>query len=383
MMKTKIEQINSINDIVTLLQIGFTNWRQYGNVNVLKHPEYDYWLFNYTAEAQFRNNWNWFELNSRGLIISPTGEVIARPFDKFFNWFENGRTNAPRTYITEITEKMDGSLIILYRTPEGKFSCATRGSFTSPQAVWATEFIKKYNLSELPDELTLLFEGIYPSNRIVVDYEGREDLVLIGARNRHTGEYLPLFPKRKYEGEPNRYEIAQQFGFTLPRVYTFNDVNTLLEEAARLTENEEGWVVRFSDDTFFKFKGDRYRELHRLVSGLSPKKVLEAAQNGIYDQYKMRMPEEFWPQMDEWFTIIDTEYRRCAKVVVDMYEEHNCDDRKEFARRLFSDVRGNDVIRACLFNLHDGKEHENVIWKRTDWKKFFSQSWEKKQDDET
>ena len=50
-------------------------------------------IFNYTKAAQFAERWNFFERVSRGLILNAvTGEVVARSFDKFFNWGEGGRT---------------------------------------------------------------------------------------------------------------------------------------------------------------------------------------------------------------------------------------------------------------------------------------------------
>ncbi|HRF99146.1 MAG TPA: hypothetical protein PLZ51_28235, partial [Aggregatilineales bacterium] len=74
--------------------------------------------------------------------------------------------------------KMDGSLGILYRW-QGAYYIATRGNFDSDQAIWATIFLRThYDLHNLADEYTLLFEIIYPDNRIVVNYGQRQDLVL-------------------------------------------------------------------------------------------------------------------------------------------------------------------------------------------------------------
>lgn len=280
-------EIQSVKDIQQLLLDGFKDWEKFGNVDVVENG--DYVLFNYNAIAQFEGRWTPFERLSRGLILNrKTGEVVALPFEKFFNWGESGRyTEAP---IRDVLEKADGSLGILYRDPNGHYKVATRGSFTSDQALWATEFLhRKYNLRDLPVELTLLFEIIYPDNRIVVDYGDREDLVLIGVRNRFTGEDF-YFSQVK--------EVAEQFGFSTPKVYSFSDINDILREADHLDHNQEGWVVRFADSQRFKIKGAEYLRIHRLLSGLSDRrfaemwytgelheKVLEALPQGMREKY--------------------------------------------------------------------------------------------------
>ncbi|HLA45263.1 MAG TPA: RNA ligase, partial [Aggregatilineales bacterium] len=186
-----MDAITSIEHIQELTQRGFTAWNQYGDVKVVTRG--DLLLFSYTTAAHIANNWNFFERVSRGLVINrQTGEVVARPFDKFFYWLANGEK--ARGHIVCITEKVDGSLGILFRH-RSEYLITTSGSFFSPQARWATRFLQEnYVLDGLPDELTLMFEIIYPENRIIVDYESREDLVLLAARNRFTGEYLPFFP---------------------------------------------------------------------------------------------------------------------------------------------------------------------------------------------
>src|SRR5688500_16977767 len=97
--------IQSIEDIQGLILAGESNCHQHGDVNAVYHEGMV--LFNYTQACQFANRWNWFERHSRGLILdTATGEVLARPFNKFFNYGE--RKPAPDVAIVEITEKMDG-----------------------------------------------------------------------------------------------------------------------------------------------------------------------------------------------------------------------------------------------------------------------------------
>ena len=146
-----------------------------GLINVNVHPEDEkIKLFNYSHKCQFDRKWDEITRMCRGLIVNTeTGEIIARPFEKFFNVQEH--TDVFNKEIPDevplITEKLDGSLGIMY-TLNNKTWIATRGSFTSEQAIWATKWWRE-NKGDEPygNEITHLFEIIYPENRIVVKYD--------------------------------------------------------------------------------------------------------------------------------------------------------------------------------------------------------------------
>ncbi|MBI1276788.1 MAG: hypothetical protein GC179_01535 [Anaerolineaceae bacterium] len=302
-----------------LVRSGETNWKQYGEVYTAYFD--DLVLFNYTALAQYTERWNWFELNSRGLILNrKTGEIVALPFPKFFNWGEGGRvTNAP---IQSITEKIDGSLGILYRVND-KFRIATRGAFQSEQALWATQYLNNhFNLSGLDNDLTLLFEIVYPDNRIVVHYGDREDLVLIGARNRLTGETLQI---------PALKELSTRFGFNLPTVYDFGSIEDMLQAAAKLKVDYEGWVATFGDGSMFKFKGAMYQLAHRFLTGVTFNQVLQAVANGQFDNLIEGVPDEFLVTVREYKRTIDDKVAEIITFVITEMQSAPKDSRKEFA----------------------------------------------------
>lgn len=343
--------IESIDDLTKLVVAGETNWKQYGEVTT--DTLFDLILFNYTPAAIYEGRWNFFEQISRGLIINRvTGEVVAWPFDKFFNWMEGGRK--AKGHIMSITEKVDGSLGILYRNPgTGKPCIATRGSFKSDQAFWATNYLQRhYDLSDLPDNLTLLFEIIYPDNRVVVDYGEREDLVLLAARDRFTGAYLPFFP--------DVYQLGMQFGFTLPKVYAFNDVTTLLELCGEIEVDQEGYVVEFSDGQRFKFKGDRYLELHKIVTGMSLKNTLHAVRDGTIDDLYKSLPEEFHGQLDDWHDEICVRWYEYKTQVEAAYAAVPKDDRKTMAIWI---MQHHKDISSAIFALADEKPIDPIIYK--------------------
>ncbi len=345
----KISEISSLADIQTLAVAGNTDWKQYGEVAVKRDG--DMLLFDYTAKAQYAARWNFFERVSRGLVIhARTGEIVARPFDKFFNWFEGGRK--ARGHIVSVTEKIDGSLGILFRV-NGGYRITTRGDFRSPQGAWATKFLNEhFDLRDLPNELTLLFEIVYPENRIVIDYQGREALVLLAARNRLTGEYVKFFP--------DLYELAQKYNFPLPNVHSFNNITEILELTGKLPAEEEGYVVEFSDGDRYKFKGDRYLELHKLISGLSFKHTLEAVQAGTVDYIREQIPEEHLAEFHAWVTQIENVVATTKQNVQTAFDAAPQDSRKEFALWVQQEHK---KLAPYLFALLDHKDYTPLIYR--------------------
>lgn len=163
-----------------------------GYVTVREHPIGELFIANYTAQTQYEYLWNEVTSICRGLIYDTKGNVVARPFAKFLNWDDSGAPKPPVGPMIRMP-KMDGSLGILYNyVPDsvrehgvfdtGYCGIATRGSFESEQAKWASQFLTDawYKDRSVVGELTSLalsgytplFEIIYPENRIVVDYGG-------------------------------------------------------------------------------------------------------------------------------------------------------------------------------------------------------------------
>src|SRR5262249_28316353 len=144
-----------------------------------------------TDSCVYENAWDDLTRNSRGHIYNlQTGECVAWPFPKFFNLGENAASlpeKFPWDQPYEIMEKMDGWLGVLYRH-DGKFKVASRGSFHSSGAQWATEHLQGFDLSCLPNEVTLCFEIIAPEHRIILDYGSERKLVILAGFNRLTGE---------------------------------------------------------------------------------------------------------------------------------------------------------------------------------------------------
>jgi len=206
--------IHSTKDIQTLVLAGETDWQQYGDVNAVYGDGMV--MFCYSPPCQWKPaaEWNWFELNARGLIFDAvTGGVIARPFTKFFNYGQS--LPNPDTQIVEVTEKIDGSYAVCYFR-NGDWTITGHKQFNAPHIQWATPYLRN-ELGGIPVEYqdwTFLFEAIHPDNRIVVNYEGKTDLVLIGARNRIDGQEmsgrdLDSFAHKYLFNRPNIWYTAE------------------------------------------------------------------------------------------------------------------------------------------------------------------------------
>jgi len=253
-----------------------------GNVTVKSHG--DLRLYSYTEECAFKKKWNEINLMARGLILDVMAEtVIATPFTKFFNYGEGCFFGQPMEPIPDepftVTDKVDGSLGIIY-FHNGDWHVATRGSFTSEQAQWADDYLHQYDLSHLTPGVTYLTEIVFPSNRIVIDYDF-SGLVLLASFDilgceLHTdaiGRIAPFRPVTRITGQ---------------------SLDDLLVYAKSLPATSEGFVVRFQNGRRLKIKGDEYCRLHKLISRVTPLGVYDLMVAGDdLDAACAQLPEEF------------------------------------------------------------------------------------------
>jgi RNA ligase len=329
------------------------------------HPQYPQLrILNYTDSCTWDRAWNEVTLQCRGLIYDAhTLQVVARPLRKFFN---REQEEAPQFLLTDtlhVTDKVDGSLGILYRQPDTRWSIATRGSFASEQALWATGHYRKNYESEWepnPD-WTYLYEILYPDNRIVVDYEGWEALVLLGAVDKATGRSIPI-------------EIAQG-GWPGPKVHLVHRGMALADILAIPPRaNAEGFVLWQSDtDQRVKIKYDEYKMLHRFLTNTSEKNVWEVLSSGpgTYDSVKEAFaaaPDEFhdWLRwvaqglMDAYGEILFGATLYHETLVKELPEGYT---RKDFA--LLAKEQVPPPYLAMMFLLEDGRDDSlrETIWK--------------------
>lgn len=269
--------------------------------NLRKQVDGDLVLYNYSDQCTYDRAWNETTLSARGIVFDTrTGRRVAMPFPKFFNLGEMPETrleNLPNeSYV--VTEKMDGSLGIIYHH-DGRWRVNTRGSFNSEQAQRAEEILKRHRMDEVPTELTLLVEIIYPENKIVVNYGDQEKLTLLGAINRETGEEL---------GRKTMDLVHRDTGMELVKEFNYT-IEEMIELQKTIPKDEEGFVVRYESGLRVKLKGDEYFKVHKLISQMSPISFWESMEEGVVKiDYLTELPEEYRKEAEEITFLIEASY---------------------------------------------------------------------------
>jgi len=240
-----------------------------GYISIRRHPEFpSLCIANYTPKATYTNHWDEATINCRGLIYDEsTGEIVARPYKKFFNLgLDTELPGGPVMFL----EKLDGYLGVSYQRPDGRWSISSRGSFDSEMARRANEILKKTGLDVgRHDGYTDMFEILYPERPLVVDYGDRERLVYTGSVERATGKWK-LF---------DDYDDSAQ-------LYHFESVQQMLE--APQSSNMEGYVLAWPQEhqTLIKVKFDEYLTLSRAIQSNSAKRIIQALSGGQADQLR-------------------------------------------------------------------------------------------------
>ena len=380
------------------------------------HPTLPLSIYNYSRTCQYGGLWDEITLACRGLVLDNEGNVIAKPFPKFFNYEEHTAEEIPNE-LFDVYEKMDGSLGICFYyereltyseryklwfngnyetgmeyfeeivpnfddpyyhptpTTKGEWHIATRGSFVSEQAVKGKELLGKYNFQKLHTDYTYLFEIIYKENRIVCDYDF-EDVVLLGVINTKTGIEVNIHSDTE---DVRIQNIIKNIGLNV--VTRYNTFGEGFDELKReISNSKEGYVIRFRNGMRMKIKGDEYVRLHRILTNFSTTDIWELLRSGgDMNEFLDRVPDEF----DKWVksTISDLKYahfqicERAGKLhdgfrygkYGDVYPEPT---KKEFAEFVMKQYV---PLRSVMFAMWDKKPYDDIVWKliKPKWSKPF------------
>lgn len=319
-------------------------------ISVRKHPELNLYVYNYTNKCQYDSVWTQETMMCRGLILDGDGNIVARPFKKFFNLQEHlvQSREIPKEPF-EVYDKLDGSLGILY-FHSNRPHLATRGSFTSEQAVKGTEILhNKYSNVVFDPKLTYLFEIIYPENKIVVDYKGVADIFLLAIINTQTGEEKPYS------------HIRDECGGMLPIVERF-DVSTNLNELTNtFRDNREGYVVHFPKSGLrLKLKHDEYVRVHRLVTGINNLRIWEYLKDKQpLDELLDRVPDEFYTWASTVVNGLNTEYQTIERETQETLQVAKQLSTRKDQALLIKQSKYPHVI----FSMLDKKDYSEKIWK--------------------
>lgn len=308
----------------------------------------------YTQTCNSDKYWNKTTVACRGLIVDKDDNIIARPFRKFFNYEEHEvceNIAKPKDidelacdFTPEIYEKLDGSLGILYWVDDVPY-IATKGSFTSPQALHATQILHtKYRDSwdKLLRTKTYLFEIIYPEDLHVVTYKDVDDIFLLAIISTENYFEYPV-------------EIMKDVFPVVKKYYLSN-----WKECRQLVDgtNREGFVIKIGP-LRVKMKYEEYWRLHYLKAGLSEKMIRKCLVDG-----DMSPVEEAFTMFDEervmyYNNIIKKYTDKYAEITDKCVEEYRNDfETKKDAALYFKTCKYQHV----LFAMYNGYDPSKMIW---------------------
>lgn len=337
-----------------------------GHVTRKSHPELPLSIFTYTRECQYGHIWTPVTMRCRGLIADDkTGDVVALPFPKIFVTAMHGVHDfAPPLPAEpfEIFEKADGSLIIAFYY-DGRWHAASKGSFISEQAQWAQAVLDAADLSGLDPELTYLAEAIYPTNRIVVDYGQREELMLLAAYRPADGTEEPLSdvaPHWKAIGP-----VVRSWGLrsSVAELEQLAAASTTLDGTTAGGTEEEGYVIRYASGARAKIKLMSYLTLHKLFTGTNERTIWEVLASGqdpavLFDQ----VPDEFADWARAIAAALREQHDRTVNEAVAAYGDVIAKLPAEPDRKTFALEAVKSEHRSALFLIHDGRIDAVDAW---------------------
>lgn len=358
-------------------------------IRVQTHPTLPLSILNYSNECMFEDFWPETVQICRGLVVEnttnlngkivpgliPESKVISRPFHKFFNLNQSNRSdyqeaNLPKVVPT-VTEKMDGWFGSLWKYGDS-YGIASRGSFTSPGAEFSTsklaKLIKYGAIEEFPQGYTPIFEIIFKAGKVVVDYPF-EGLVLLGLVNVETGEELPYDELQVVWAKIAGYSADNRPWIRLVKAHRMD----LLQCSTHTEKNFEGFVLTYPRPGTWpikvKVKLEEYKQLHRLITGVTPQQVWKILHDPTAVWFNNDIPDHFRTWASDWRSTLLGQFHEILAAAMELtYQwkpefEAGSVTRKE----ILKDMQATDSKNAELaMTLLDGKIFEayRSIWAR-------------------
>ena len=291
-------------------------------------------------------------IECRGIVLSLSDyNVVARPFDRFFNLYEGDDYKKFDWNSAIVMEKLDGSLIKVYHY-NNKWYCGTSGTVDASGTVG---FENNKTFKELfeegiggsiqdifkyaPKENTYIFELTSPENRIITRYD-KTSVTLLAVRNTQTGKYVRLF----------------DFDFCdTVKCYNFkNSFDKVIEFVESRSQFDEGCVLYdYFNGIRIKVKNSAYVSLHHLRGNeVTKKSITILLLKGEMDEFLTYFPEDeklVGPYIEK--------YNNLLYNVNNIYEKYkDIEDQKSFAMKV-KDL----PFSGILFQLRKGKSINDIF----------------------
>lgn len=128
-----------------------------------------------------------------------------------------------------------------------------------------------------------------------------------------------------------------------------------------MSAHEEGFVVRFSDNERVKVKGDAYKLAHRIMTGATFNRVLDAVRAGQLDAMIEGVPDEFLGQVKAWKAEIEAKVAEINQQCAQIMSIAPTENRKEFA--LWVQANYPREMHGYLYTYSQGRDINDLIYK--------------------
>jgi len=320
-------------------------------------------------------------LECRGIKFNKNGSILARPFKKFFNYGEKSH-EFPISLPHIITEKIDGSMVhpVLLN---GNLFLHTRKGHTEV-ALQAEKVLNQLNVNfigfmkfYIKKGWTPIFEYIGPSNRIIIEYD-KENLILLAMRNTIYGNLMPYDELVKASSKYNIPVVRPPALYNKP----VTNIDLFLDHVRNL-KDIEGYVVKFDNDYMVKIKATDYVIKHRAASDFnSKKKIVKLCTDGLIDDLLPLLNENDKKELlnfnSKLLIMISNNVEEVNKykdkfLKIEKKEKENA--RKWFAQNIvkyadpklkpaiFGSIDGKDIRQMIINNMVKNVDKISIKWK--------------------
>lgn len=338
--------------------------------------------FKYNEPTVFSHDWDDVTLQARGIAFDKqTGEIVARPFFKFFNYQELINGEGVKTDIFDacdrcgfifeasqkfrVMDKLDGSLGIIFWDKYGqRWQVKTGGSFSSDQAIWAQKWFDQHvNTTNMLQTHTYCVEILCDEDLHPISYP-KEELVLLSVISNVSGQELPL---------ADIEFSAQSMGIRSAEVIKFNSFDEVIPYATNLPKDKEGVVVTFENGFKCKIKGEEFLRLQRAFHSFDKKHVWEALEGNWYEpdpdkidenpyiKYVETIPEEM-PDLREYAEKLLADFwakyvwcKQLAEQALQLKETRR--EQYEYVKKTCDESGEGQLVGAVMCFVSNGAQH--------------------------
>jgi len=259
-------------------------------VQVKKSSSYpELMVLKYKKKVFFKNLWTLELLQCRGLVLDNDYNCVVRPFDKIFNYGENG-TTFNRDDMCVYSRKVNGYMGAVTNTHKHGVIYSTTGTLDSDYAKLIEKHVPRCVAEKFDKGNTLLFEICDVSDPHIIKED--EGAYLIGVVDCNTGWHFS-------EECVSRTALKHGLKRYVHEYARFSDIVKMSKEC-----KYEGYVVRLQEDPtkFLKIKSPYYLTTKFLARkrGDNLIELLDDVQ-----QAKKTIDEEYYPLLDYLSSIKD------------------------------------------------------------------------------